>query len=365
MLFLGVPVARQRVLIMAGGTGGHIFPGLAVARALSQQGYDVAWLGTAYGMEKELVPAAGFHLTTLAVRGFRGKGLRQKIVSLLRLGWSLLQALYSVWRLQPVFVLGFGGYASVPGGLAAWLLRKPLIIHEQNAVAGTSNRLLARFSRRVCEAFPGVFLSQRAKLTGNPVRAEIHALSAVTLAKFDQVRPLQILILGGSQGSQAINEICPAAMALFLPQARPKIWHQTGQQHLTTVTQAYEQAGVCARVDAFIAEMSVAYAWADLVIARAGALTVSELAAAGLPSILIPLPNAIDHHQQKNAEYLAAGAAAVILPQAELTPSHLHAQIKALGVFAQLQSMAQAARKLAMPDATDAIISQCLEAVHG
>lgn len=291
-------MAPLNVLIMAGGTGGHVFPALAVARELSERGHRVDWVGTRYGMESRVVPEAGIPLHYLAVRGVRGKNLLHTLVGLLRLVWSCFQALGLVWRRAPDCVLGMGGYAAGPAGLAAWLLRKPLVIHEQNAVAGTTNRLLAPLAGRVLAGFPGAF-GERAdvQVLGNPVRAELVAAARGHHWHYDGDRPLRLLVLGGSLGAQAINNAVPgAARDLWAGDGGLEIWHQTGAAHIDAVRAAYDiedgEQGAAGgnprlRVAPFIEDMAAAYAWADLVLCRAGALTVAELAVMGRPAILV------------------------------------------------------------------------------
>lgn len=352
------------VLIMAGGTGGHVFPALACAHEFQSRGYKVHWLGTPRGIENEVVPAAGLPLHLIEVSGLRGKS----VASLLKAPWQLLRSLWQARRvmrqLQPVCVLGLGGYVTGPGGLAARLAGVPLVIHEQNAVAGTANRSLAPFAARVCEAFPGTFAaSDKRRTTGNPVRAELF-LETPRDSLVDR-RP-RLLVLGGSLGAEPLNKLLPDALAQVSNELRPEVFHQAGKQHADVTRERYEAAGVAAQVAPFIKDMASAYAWADLVICRAGALTVCELAAAGLPSFLVPLPHAIDDHQTHNAEYLAKEGAALLLPQATTDAAALAAQLtEVLMQPEKLKAMGATARRLSRPDATRTVVDICLEVAHG
>lgn len=352
------------VLIMAGGTGGHVFPALACAHEFQSRGYKVHWLGTPRGIENEVVPAAGLPLHLIEVSGLRGKN----VASLLKAPWQLLRSLWQARRvmrqLQPVCVLGLGGYVTGPGGLAAKLAGVPLVIHEQNAVAGTANRSLAPFAARVCEAFPGTFAaSDKRRTTGNPVRTELF-LETPRDSLADR-RP-RLLVLGGSLGAEPLNKLLPDALAQVSSELRPEVFHQAGKQHADITRERYEAAGVAAQVAPFIKDMASAYAWADLVICRAGALTVCELAAAGLPSFLVPLPHAIDDHQTHNAEYLAKEGAALLLPQATTDAAALAAQLtEVLMQPEKLKAMGTTARRLSRPDATRTVVDICLEVAHG
>ncbi len=352
------------VLIMAGGTGGHVFPALACAHEFQSRGYKVHWLGTPRGIENEVVPAAGLPLHLIEVSGLRGKS----VASLLKAPWQLLRSLWQARRvmrqLQPVCVLGLGGYVTGPGGLAARLAGVPLVIHEQNAVAGTANRSLAPFAARVCEAFPGTFAaSDKRRTTGNPVRTELF-LETPRDSLADR-RP-RLLVLGGSLGAEPLNKLLPDALAQVSSELRPEVFHQSGKQHADVTRERYEATGVAAQVAPFIKDMASAYAWADLVICRAGALTVCELAAAGLPSFLVPLPHAIDDHQTHNAEYLAKEGAALLLPQATTDAAALAAQLtEVLMQPEKLKAMGATARRLSRPDATRTVVDICLEVAHG
>lgn len=311
----------KHLLIMAGGTGGHIFPGLAVAKAMQQADWQISWLGALNGLEAKLVPAANLALYTLPVTGLRGKGW----AGLVAAPYRVIVAVYKAWRLlrklQPDLVIGFGGYASGPGGIAAWLLGIPLMVHEQNAVAGMTNRLLARFAKIILQAFPNTFPAQlRAKTIGNPIRQELITLPAPQQRMAKRNGPIRILIIGGSRGALALNKTIVEGLARLPTEQRPEIWHQTGEQHLAVTQQWYAEKAVVARTEAFIDNMALAYTWADLVICRAGALTVSELAAVGLGSILVPFPQAVDDHQTANAKFLEQAGAAILITQHDFTP---------------------------------------------
>ena len=354
--------AKQVVLIMAGGTGGHVFPALAAAEHLQAQGFQVAWLGTERGIESRLVPAANIAIHYLDVTGLRGKGLLSVLSGLVNLLKSLVQAISIVKQLQPICVLGMGGYASGPGGIAAWLLRKPLVIHEQNSVAGTTNRLLSHFAQRVLQGYPLALGGNKARFIGNPVRAEIKALPKPELRGVATHSSLRLLVLGGSLGAKAINDCVPEAMALIASEQRPEIFHQTGKAHVDAVGQAYQNQAVDARVEAFVDDMAQAYGWADIVICRAGALTVAELTAVGLASILVPLPHAIDDHQTGNANWLAQQGAGLLMPQSTLTAELLAEKINNFNQHRDaLIVMANNARALAKNDATEQVVANCLE----
>lgn len=366
----------RRILIMAAGTGGHIFPALAVARILQGRGVQVEWLGTPTGMENGVLENTGIVLHQLPVTGLRGKGALAFLKAPLMLLRSLAGALKIVRSVQPDCVLGMGGYVSGPGGLAAWLMRVPLLIHEQNAIAGTSNKLLAPLCKRVLQAFPDTFpAAAKVVTTGNPVRDEIVAIGDAR-EPFSSERPLRLLVLGGSQGALAINAILPELIASLSTRASVEVWHQTGHDKLQPVLDAYRLHGVEIgsgqdttdghRAVMFIDDMAAAYQWADLVICRAGAGTVTELAVAGLPSVLIPLPSAIDDHQTHNARWLADGGAAVLLPQKDLTVEQLSSLIEGLATDAtRLPGMSAAAAALGRPQAGEQVANICMEACHG
>lgn len=357
-------IFARPVVVMAGGTGGHIYPGLAVAEQLRMRDVPVVWLGTRGGLETTLVARTGIPLECIGVAGLRGGGWKRRLSAPLMLGRALVQAAVILRRLRPRLVLGMGGFASGPGGLMARLLGIPLVIHEQNALAGLTNRLLSRFSNRVLEAFPGSFPADRhALVTGNPVRAEIAALPAPAerFAGRAGERP-RLLVLGGSQGALVLNQTVPQALALLPEASRPEVWHQAGGKIQDAAVAAYRAAGVEARLEPFIEDIAKAYAWADLIVCRAGALTVAELAAAGIGSVLVPFPYAVDDHQTANAKFLEREGAALILPQATLTVERLAALLRdLLQDPARLLAMAEAARRLARNDAAERVAVLCLE----
>ena len=352
------------IMIMAGGTGGHIYPALAVARALQQESREVVWLGTHRGLEARVIPAAGIPIEWVAVSGLRGKGVFALLLAPFRLLYALWQSLLVMWKHRPAAVLGMGGFVSGPGGLAAWLTRRPLVIHEQNAVAGLTNRLLARLARVVLQAFPGSFNSARkAETVGNPVRADIASIDDPDIRLAGRQGPVRLLILGGSQGALALNQVVPAALALLPEEARPVVRHQTGERTLGDADAAYKTHGVDVSLEPFIEDMAEAYSWADLVICRAGALTVAEISAAGLPAIFIPFPAAVDDHQTANAGPMVAAGAAEIIQQRDMNEEKLANMLRSwLGNREGLLDRARKARAMANPDALDRITSVCLEA---
>ncbi len=350
------------ILIMAGGTGGHVFPALAVAKILRHREHQVVWLGTRRGIEAELVPAAGFELECIRVGGLRRKGVLSWLLAPARLGIAGLDAWRVLRRLKPRAVLGMGGFASGPGGLVAWLQRLPLVIHEQNSIAGLTNRLLAGIAREVLTAFPGSFSSGVTTTeVGNPVREEITRLPEPAVRWSERDGPVRLLVLGGSQGALVLNEIVAEAVSLLAADERPVIRHQAGRATLEEARDAYEFARIPAEVDAFIDDMAAAYAWADVVLCRAGALTVAELCSAGVGAILVPYPAAVDDHQTKNGELLVNADAAVLLPQEQLTPAHLAAELRTwTRSRAQCLQRAERARSLAQPRAADAVADALL-----
>lgn len=368
--------ADLNIMIMAGGTGGHVFPALAVADALRKRGAHVEWLGTARGIENSLVPAAKIPLHHVRVEGVRGRGFINLLKAPLLIMLAVIQAAFIIYKVKPDVVIGFGGFASGPGGMAAKLLGKSLVIHEQNAIAGTTNRLLAKIADRVLVAFEGAFTqpSVHSAVVGNPVRHVIANLPepAVRYAmRTQQKAPLHLLILGGSLGAKAINELMPKAIAKLPLNARPTIWHQAGKNHIESTTALYMQHQVNAKVDAFVDDMAAAYSWADLVVCRAGALTVSELMAAGVAALLIPLPSAIDDHQTHNAEILVRANAGIVAAQNNLSAEKLAAllstQLSITESFDRncLQAMATQARQLALPQAAETVADICVEIARG
>ncbi|MEJ2643761.1 MAG: undecaprenyldiphospho-muramoylpentapeptide beta-N-acetylglucosaminyltransferase [Gammaproteobacteria bacterium] len=353
------------ILIMAGGTGGHVFPALAVAERLRADGVSVVWLGTHRGLEADVVPRAGLPIEWIRVSGLRGKGLGRRLSAPFMLLLALIQAFAVLLRVRPQAVLGMGGFVTGPGGVAAWVLRRPLLLHEQNSVAGLTNRLLVPLATRLMEAFPGALpASRKPVLTGNPVRDDIAALPAPEMRFADRTGALRLLVLGGSLGARALNETVPAALQQQPPESRPTVWHQCGRLHADAARESYRQAGVEARVEPFITDMAEAYGWADLVLCRAGALTVAELSAAGLGAILVPYPYAVDDHQTSNARYLADAAAAVLVPQNELTAQRLATLLVEHGERGHLLAMARNARGLARPDAAREVAALCLAAAR-
>ncbi len=348
----------RNILIMAGGTGGHIFPALAVADCLHKDGWQVTWLGAPNSMEAELVPKHGYTVAWVKFSGLRGKGLLRKLMLPLNLLRALWQSAVALFRHRPDVVLGMGGYITFPGGVMAALFRKPLVIHEQNSVAGLSNKALAKLSVRVLSGFPGVLA--KAEWCGNPVRDSIAALAEPAVRYGARSGVLNVLVVGGSLGAQAINSCVPQAMALMPKDVRAQVIHQTGKQHFDAVKQIYQQVGVAGEVKAFLDDMAHYYAWADVVICRAGALTVAELAAAGVASILIPFPHAVDDHQAGNARFLSERGAAVLLPQNEMQPQKL-AQLLQEMTRTRALAMAQAARALAQPAAAQRVAQICKE----
>ena len=352
--------AVSPILIMAGGTGGHVFPALAVADELRARGVPVIWLGTQAGIEARLVPQAGYPIEWLSIAGWRGKGVLNTLLAPMRLMVACYQALLVLLKRKPCAVLGMGGFASGPGGLMAWLMRKPLLIHEQNAVAGLTNRLLSTVANEVMEAFPGA-LGKKAVYVGNPVRKDIIALPSPEKRLANHDGALRVLVIGGSLGAVRLNELVPEAVSKMESAARPEVWHQTGLKNHDAARALYKEFNVEARVDAFVDDMAAAYAWADVVICRAGAMTVFELAAAGVASILVPYPYAVDDHQTVNAEYLVNVDAAIIRQQNDMDAEWLRSTITELTQQRdRLLRMAKAARSQAKPDAVNEVAERCM-----
>jgi len=355
---LRVPT-EARVMILAGGTGGHVFPGLAVARLLRDAGARVAWLGTPHGLENRVVPAAGIALERVSIRGLRGRGPAGWLAAPFQVLRAVLQARRVLAGFRPDCVLSLGGYAAGPAGLAARLAGVPLVIHEQNAIAGWTNRLLRPLARIVCTGFPGVF--RGARVTGNPVRGEIAGLPEPAERYRDRRGPLRMLVIGGSQGASVFNQVVPEALARLSVDHRPEVRHQAGRQ-LQPAIENYNKAGVAAWVIDFMDEMAEAWAWADFALCRSGALTVAELAAAGVPAILVPLPSAVDDHQTANARFLADAEAGWLVPQAGFTPDALGARIAAMGRD-ELAAAAARARRRAAPEAALEVARACAEVI--
>lgn len=351
------------VLMMAGGTGGHVIPALSLARALASVGHEIHWLGSPRGIENRLVPEAGYPLHRVEVAGLRGKGVVGYAAIPFRLTRAVLQARRIIRELKPVLVVGLGGFASGPGGLAARLEGIPLVIHEQNAIAGLTNKVLARMATRVYAAFSGAFpLSRGAQVVGNPVRDEIAHVGAMTrdVSELEQ-RPLHLLVMGGSLGAQALNEQLAPALALLPEAVRPVVRHQAGRDKCEATVAVYQAAEIDAEVSEFITDMAEAYAWADLVVCRSGALTVAELAAAGRPAIFVPFPHAVDDHQTVNARVLVAADAARLMPQDTLNAQCLSETLGELLDPKILTGMAARARESAELDAVATMLAGCME----
>ena len=345
------------IVVMAGGTGGHVFPALAVAHRLSEAGYRVIWIGNRSGMEAALVPKHGFEMAWVSFGGVRGKGLLPKLLLPFNLLVAFAQALGILLRVKPSAVIGFGGYISFPGGMMAALLGKRLVLHEQNAIAGLANKVLAKVADSVLTAFPGVL--PRATWCGNPVRKEIVALPIPAGRYGARSGALRVLVIGGSLGALALNEVLPRALALLPAAERPQVTHQSGAKHIDALRAAYAAAGVSAATFAFIDDMARAYADADLVICRAGAMTVAEVACAGVAALFVPFPFAVDDHQTANARFLADKNAALLVQQAALTPESLAAQLRGL-TRERCLAIANAARTFAKPDATADVAAACI-----
>lgn len=354
-------VVGKRILVMAGGTGGHVFPALAVAKYLAQQGWQVRWLGTADRMEARLVPQHGFNIDFIDIKGVRGNGFVRKLAAPFKVVRSILQAKAVITEFKPDVVLGMGGFASGPGGVAARLMGVPLVLHEQNAIPGMTNRLLSRIANQVLCAFNNTFPQVKAKTVGNPIRRELIALGAESKLFTDNA--LKVLVVGGSLGAKVFNDLMPKVVAALSKHQLITVWHQVGKGNLTGVKLAYQQQGQDGGVNVaeFIDDMEAAYRWADVVLCRAGALTVSELAAVGLPSILVPYPHAVDDHQTRNAQVLVDAGAAFLLPQAILDVDKLVSKLQLLANDrAELAHMGQRAREVAVLDATEQVATVCI-----
>jgi UDP-N-acetylglucosamine--N-acetylmuramyl-(pentapeptide) pyrophosphoryl-undecaprenol N-acetylglucosamine transferase len=360
-------MSRGPIMIMAGGTGGHVFPGLAVAAALRARDRSVVWLGTQRGLEARVVPPAGIDVEWISIAGVRGKGALALLAAPFRIARALAQALGVLRRRRPAAVLGMGGFVAGPGGFAAWLTRRPLLLHEQNAVAGTTNRLLAPLATRIFAAFPGSFPGRRDdEVIGNPVRA--------TIAPSDSPRERlsarraerrRLLVVGGSLGARILNQTLPRALAAIPAERRPEVWHQAGRSGQEEARKAYADAGVEARVEPFIDDVASAYRWADLVVGRAGGITLAELSVVGVGAILVPFRAAIDDHQTRNAEHFTRAGAGLRIAEQELTPSALAAALTScLGDFDRLVAFAEAARREAHPDAAEKLAAACVTAAE-
>lgn len=353
----------RKMVIMAGGTGGHVYPGLAVATRLREMKIPVVWLGAKSGIEEDIVPAHSIPLYSLSITGLRGNGFKKLIMAPIQLARAVFQAWAILRKEKPCAVLGLGGFASGPGGIAAWLLGIPIIIHEQNAIAGMTNRFLGRLAKKVLTAFPDAFTKKyKAVHVGNPLRAEFTEIPKPDVRFRNRQGRLRLLILGGSRGALSLNQVMPKAMAAIDKKYCPEIWHQTGKQHINITHKLYEEHAITAKVEPFIDPITAAYAWADLVICRAGALTVSELCAVGVASILIPYPYAVDDHQRANGLHLVHHHGALMVSQSELTVEKIVSLVSDLqNNKEKLFSMAKAARDLNQENAAMRVAESCLE----
>lgn len=351
---------KRPVMIMAGGTGGHVYPALAVADELKQRGVPVIWMGTKKGIEARLVPAAGIDVDWLGMSGLRGKGVLTLLLAPLKIIMACYQALKILHKRKPAVVLGMGGFVSAPGGLMAWLVRIPLLVHEQNAVPGMSNKILARVANKVMEAFPNSFKTNATQV-GNPVRRDISSLPGPLERNKDRTGALRVLVFGGSLGAARLNELVPEACAKIIKEKDLVIKHQAGPGNFEQTRMNYSQLNVKAEVLEYIDNMPEMYAWADLVICRAGAMTIAELAAAGVASILVPYPYAVDDHQTFNARYLSDQGAAILLKQSELNIETLVNEMQQMDRNKTLE-MSEKARLLGMPDSTRLVTDACIKA---
>lgn len=353
----------QRVLIMAGGTGGHVFPGLSLANYLRGKGIDVQWLGTQKGLESRLVPEASIPLHCIDIAGLRGKGIIPLLTAPFNVSKAVLQAKHIIKDINPNVVIGMGGFVSGPGGLASWLSGYPLIIHEQNAKAGFTNKILARFAKKVLEGFPATFKPSTKVVTiGNPVRTEIEHLPPPQ-ERFNANRSsFRLLVLGGSLGAQALNEMVPRALAKLSLSERPEVLHQTGDKHFDIAESAYKSMNIQSQLIPFIKDMAQAYAWADMVLCRAGALTVAELCTVGLGAIFVPFPFAVDDHQTANANFMVKRDAALCIQQRELTEGRLADIVRQFSQSPERRlAMADAAYQLRNVNVAEKIFNICKE----
>lgn len=353
----------MNILVMAGGTGGHVFPALAVANELIARGVNVEWLGTKNGIEANLVPQAGIKLNTIDIVGLRGKN----IVTWLKLPWVLLRAIWQalgiIQQFKPNAVLGLGGFAAGPGGLAAKLTRRPLVIHEQNAIAGTTNKWLSKIANRRVVGFPNSLAN--AEWVGNPVRKAFYDRQSTT-EKHKQGEKRNLLILGGSLGARKLNQLLPVTLQSMDESLLPNVWHQTGKQHIESTKEHYQSSGVAAKVVSFIDDIAQAYDWADIIVCRAGALTVAEITASGVAALLVPFPYAVDDHQSKNAQWLVENDAGILRQENELTPDVLAKELTGLlSSTVRLDELAKNAQALSMPGAASRVADICLEAANG
>ena len=349
----------KTLLVMAGGTGGHVYPAMAVADHLQAKGWNIVWLCTVGGMENRLLANKNYQKAMMTMRGVRGKGLMGWLLLPIKLSFALAQAYSAIAKFKPNLVLGMGGFAAFPGGLMAYVMRKPLLIHEQNSVAGLTNKTLSHFANRVLSAFPAAF-GTKATLVGNPVRTEITQVAAPEARMQTRSGPLRLLVVGGSLGAQALNQVLPTALATISIAQRPQVVHQAGEKHINALKAHYKQTGVKVEAMAYIEDMAAMYSWADVVICRAGALTIAELSAAGVASVLVPFPYAVDDHQTSNARYLADADAAILVSQSTFTADKLAGLIQNLS-REQCLSMAIKARALGKPEATASVANICME----
>ncbi len=357
-------------MIFAGGTGGHVFPALAVAKQIELQSVPIVWVGTKRGIEAKIVPNAGYKIEWIAVNGLRGKNITTYILAPFKLALAGLQVTWLLLKHRPCAVLGMGGFVAGPGCLVAAMLRKPLIIHEQNAIAGLTNRLLAPFAKRILTGFPNTFVRKNVEVLGNPVRAEISQLQRKHIIAEPNNRSIRVLIFGGSLGAQSLNETVPAALAKVMAklpvEMHPEIWHQAGEKKQSFTQEQYKLHGINGRVDAFINDMQEAYGWADLVICRAGAITVAELSVAGVGAIFIPYPYAVDDHQTANAATLVNAGAALMVKEKHLTAEKLADVLEdLLRNRSKLKSFSEATKAFAKPQAARDVAKVCIQSCLG
>ena len=360
-MMLAAPVTefgKYTIMIMAGGTGGHVYPAMAVADYMKEHGWKIVWLCTEGGMENRLIEGKPYEKAMITIQGVRGKGLVGWLLLPVKLFKASSQSHAAIKQYQPNVVLGMGGFAAFPGGMKAWMMAKPLVIHEQNSIAGLTNKVLAIFATRVLAAFPSAF-GNKAELVGNPVRHDITQLPTPEHRYKQRTGKLNLLIVGGSLGAQALNEVLPKALAA-LPKETFNVVHQAGEKHITALQANYQAAGVAADAKAFINNMAEQYAWADVVICRAGALTVAELACVGVASILVPFPHAVDDHQTYNAQYLSDAGAAQLIQQSEFSVQKATEILRSL-TRENCMDMAIKAKQLAKPEATATVAKICME----
>ncbi len=360
--------ANRTLMVMAGGTGGHVYPALAVAHEMQTRGWEVCWLGTRSGLEARVVPDAGFDMIWLSMSGLRGNGVIRLFLAPLMLLRAFYQSLKAMLARRPDVVLGMGGYTAFPGGMMASLMGRPLVVHEQNSVAGLTNRILACLADRVLTAFPSAFKGEEDRplpcrkvdtyWVGNPLRAEIACLAGEEHRYSGREGPLRLLVVGGSLGASALNTLLPQSLALIPFEQRPQVVHQSGRQHQQALKTNYEAAGVRADIRAYIEDMATLYEWCDLAVCRAGAMTVAELACAGVPAVLVPFPFAVDDHQTTNARFLSGAGGGWLMQQKELDPEKLAGLLMSLKRDA-LAAMSERARALAKPDATQRVADIC------